>query len=195
MARRAIFDALPQGGADATQGGPHPGLALPEGLRDFARGFGKGVLVLEKPALLGGQLFEALLQNRREGQIGGEFAPPGLLNEVVFEELLPVFRKALMPQGFLAHEIEGDRPQPLAEIGTRLEIHDVAVGKDEGLVGDLVDEVGDGQFHRDEGAKVRAVQLEEPLEGGKIPVLHADDEFVLCFLFIHCRVYPGCPPS
>ena len=59
------------------------------------------------------------------------------------------------------------------------------VGEDKRLVGDLVDEMRHGQLHRDEGAQVRAMQLEEPLEGGEIPPLHTDDEIFFCWGCAH----------
>ena len=116
-------------------------------------------------------------------------------HEMVLEELLAVLREALMTQGFLADEVESDRPQPLPEVRPGAEVVDVPVGEDKGLVGDLVDEVRHGQLHRDKSTQVRAMQLEEPLEGGKIPPLHADDEIFFCWGFAHYREYPVDPLS
>jgi hypothetical protein len=108
---------------------------------------------------------------------------------MMFEEFVLILSEALVTQGLFADEVEGDRPQPFPEIRPGLEVHDMAMGKDEGLVRDLVDEVGYGQFHRDEGTQVRTVEVEEPLKSSQIPFLHSDDECVFIYHFAHREVY------
>jgi hypothetical protein len=66
----------------------------------------------------------------------------------------------------------------------------VTMGKNEGLVRNLVDEMGDWKLHRNKRAQMRAVEFQESLEGGQVSFLHADDEFVLFFIFSHLEVYP-----
>lgn len=146
--------------------------------------------MFEQFALLIGETVEAFLQKVHQRELWREVSPYRLLDEMVFEKFVLIFREALVTQGLFANEVKSDRPQPFPEIRSGFEIHDVPVGKDKGLVGDLVDEVGNRQFHRDEGTQMRAVEVEEPLKGGQIPPLHADDKLVFIYRFAHGEVYP-----
>ena len=111
---------------------------------------------------------------------------------MVLEKLTVILRKALVAQGLFADEVKSDRPQPFAEIGPCLEVHDMAVGKDKGLVGDLVDEVGHGQFHGDKGPQVRTMEVEESLEGAQISLLHTNDEVVFIYRLAHDPLQTKC---
>jgi len=108
-----------------------------------------------------------------------QIASPGLLNEMMLEEFVPVFRQPLVPERLPANEIKGYCTQPLPEIGAGLEVHDMPVGKDKGLVGNLVDEMRHGQFHGHEGPQMGTVKLKKPLKRLQITPLHARDKVLL----------------
>ena len=103
----------------------------------------------------------------------------------MLNKLLAVLRETLVSQSFLPHQVEGDGPEPFAEVGPRFEVLNVAVGKNKSLVCDFVDQVRDGQLHCDKGAQMRAVQIEETLERREISLLHTDEELVLCSFVSH----------
>lgn len=108
----------------------------------------------------------------------------------MLKKFLFVLCNALIAEGFLANEIKGDRAKPLSKIGAGFEIGDVAVGKDEGFVGDFVDEMRNRKLHCNEGTKSRAMKAQELFIGAEISILYAKDEIALCFGFRH---YCGIP--
>lgn len=180
--RRAVqfgLDALPQGGADAAEGGSHPGFTLTESVSDFTGGFGEGIFSLQKESLLFRKACETFFKDGNQRHFWSELSFHSLLHEMVLEKLFPVFGETLVSQGLLANEIERDRPEPLAEIRARPEVMDVTMRKDECLVGDFIDEMWHGKFHRHEGTKMGSMKIEQPLKRGKIATLNTDDEILL----------------
>ena len=87
-----------------------------------------------------------------------------------------------MAKRFFAHQVVGNRPDPLTEISTGLEIEDVAVGKNKSFVGDFVDQVRDREFHRDERTKAGAVKVQQLFVSAEITSLDAGDELSFCFV-------------
>lgn len=64
------------------------------------------------------------------------------------------------------------------------------MGKDEGLVCDLVNEVRNRELHRHEGPQARAVSGQKRFKSLQFPTLNPHHELVFDFLIVHKELYP-----
>lgn len=147
--------------------------------------------MLQQSSLLIREAVEALLQKKDEGKFRREFPATSLIYKMVLKKLVVISCDSLVTKRFFADQVEGDCPQPLPEIGSRSEIHNMAMRENESLVGDLVDQMRNRKLHRDKSAKMRAVEFQKSLKGGQISFLHADHEGIFVFVFAHEVVYPS----